>query len=679
MGPAELWERGAQAARARADAWDARRRAGYPDAERFLARLFPLDPEARPAALAEGWRSSPFWFDHAERSDRAAALAEEVPEVAAGVLRTANAAVAGRVELFGHIEATVCDPSDWHRCPMTGRVWPRRPWREIDTMPGNPVGDVKFVWELNRHAHFLALGQAAALTGEQRFGDALAAQMRGWLAQNPPGVGVHWCDSLEVAIRALAWLWATRLAIDLPGFGSEAEIDAARLLGCSARRLWRFLSTYSSPNTHLLGEALALWTIAVACPWFPEARRWRRRGWALLTSAICTQIRPDGGHVEQSASYHRYALEMALLAVTLARRAGEIVPEEVSDRVAAAVAFAGELTGPDGLLPPIGDCDGGATLPLMHRDPHDARGWLAVAGALGMTQDPAELPSAEIIWLVGTCSAAKRKPGPPTAVTTRIFAETGLVVMKATDRCLVFDAGPHGFGRAGHGHADALGIELSLGEERVLLDPGTFQYGAPAPWRDAFRSAAAHNTILIDGIEPATPEGPFGWARRVEGRLEDGMRNGAWVVGWHDGYQSLGDPVTVERRVAFCQGEYWVIDDYVVGRDRHTADLLFHLDPGAGIERGASGKVRVRTAGGRVLWLISIGSDEIDVVTGQPEAPWGWVSPRYGERIAAPVVRFRHRRVAPFRCRTLLLPADPGAPEPDMDRIQTELSEGSVA
>jgi hypothetical protein len=231
--------------------------------------------------------------------------------------------------------------------------------------------------------------------------------------------------------------------------------------------------------------------------------------------------------------------------------------------------------------------------------------------------------------------------------------------MKAAGHCLVFDAGPHGFGRAGHGHADALAIELSIHGERVLVDPGTCQYGDP-PWRDAFRLATAHNTVIVDGAEPATPAGAFGWARRVEGRLTR-WTHGAqfdWAEGRHEGYQTLGDPVSVRRKLLFCKPAYWVLQNILEGREEHTVDLLFHLALGGSATLMPSGEVHVRTAGARSLWLVPLGQEgiHVDVTTGQLFPPQGWVSPRYGERIAAPVVRFRCRVHAPAALCTLLCP-----------------------
>src|SRR5207253_8095557 len=44
----------------------------------------------------------------------------------------------------------------------------------------------------------------------------------------------------------------------------------------------RFLSTYFSPNTHLLGEGMALFFIGLLCAGIPSARRWQEGGWKII-------------------------------------------------------------------------------------------------------------------------------------------------------------------------------------------------------------------------------------------------------------------------------------------------------------------------------------------------------------------------------------------------------------
>ena len=71
----------------------------------------------------------------------------------------------------------------------------------------------------------------------------------------------------------------------------------------------RFLSTYFSPNTHLLGEGVALFAIGTMCPQIADAPRWQDRGWKIVLQQAEAQVRPDGFHFEQSVYYHIYALD----------------------------------------------------------------------------------------------------------------------------------------------------------------------------------------------------------------------------------------------------------------------------------------------------------------------------------------------------------------------------------
>ena len=80
---------------------------------------------------------------------------------------------------------------------------------------------------------------------------------------------------------------------------------------------------------------------------------------------------------------------------------------------------------------------------------------------------------------------------------------------------LFIDAGPQGALTAGHGHADALSIQLITDGRPILIDPGTFCYVCPE--RDRFRGTAAHNTLQVDGRDQAQPERPL--------RLDQHARN----------------------------------------------------------------------------------------------------------------------------------------------------------
>ena len=82
------------------------------------------------------------------------------------------------------------------------------------------------------------------------------------------------------------------------------------------------LSRYFSPNTHLTGEALALYVAGWALPELAASSRRVNVGRDVLIQEASRQIRSDGGHAEQSPHYHRYSTDFYLLAARVARRAG---------------------------------------------------------------------------------------------------------------------------------------------------------------------------------------------------------------------------------------------------------------------------------------------------------------------------------------------------------------------
>lgn len=86
------------------------------------------------------------------------------------------------------------------------------------------------------------------------------------------------------------------------------------------------------------------------------------------------------------------------------------------------------------------------------------------------------------------------------------------------DLCLM-DAGPLGPSwNPGHGHADFLSLEITLGGNRVIVDPGTSRYHTGAE-RARERSAAAHNGPIWQGREPVEFLGSFKVGRMVEAQL----------------------------------------------------------------------------------------------------------------------------------------------------------------
>ncbi|HSC81288.1 MAG TPA: heparinase II/III-family protein, partial [Chitinolyticbacter sp.] len=228
----------------------------------------------------------------------------------------------------------------------------------------------------------------------------------------------------------------------------------------------------------------------------------------------------------------------------------------------------------------------------------------------------------------------------PMVIGPRWFADGGYAVIGEAwgtpdEVKIVLDAGPLGYlGIAAHGHADALSLQLSVGGVPLLVDPGTYSYHAPGPWREHFRGTAAHNTVQIDGQSQSVSGGRFMWISHAQSRCEQFSVNDRETVwaGRHDGYRRLPSKASHLRRVVFDhQKKQLVVTDRidiaapcrVTLHWQHAVDVAVALT-GQGWDIKAAGRViPVWLRQGKGLWQVACGEES---------PPAGWVSARYGEK-----------------------------------------------
>ena len=80
----------------------------------------------------------------------------------------ADTILSGRFAVFALESAELGFPPDWNRDPRTGIVAPLRFGKRIDYRDEQVVGDIKYLWQPNRHLELVTLAQAFHLTGEFR-------------------------------------------------------------------------------------------------------------------------------------------------------------------------------------------------------------------------------------------------------------------------------------------------------------------------------------------------------------------------------------------------------------------------------------------------------------------------------------------------------------------------------
>ena len=594
------------------------------------------------------------------------------------VLARAEALCRGRFDLLGYRNLSFGDPVDWHLDPISGRRAPRAHWSRLDHLDAARVGDHKVIWELNRHQWLVCLGQAYRLTGDERYAAAFAGYVRDWMRSNPPGLGINWVSSLEASFRLIAWSWALVLFQHSPALSPELYVQMLSHVEAHASHVRRYLSTYFSPNTHLLGEALGLFYAGTLFRELRASAEWRAIGQRILEEESARQILDDGVHFELSTWYQRYTVEIYLHFLILASRNGVPVEPRPVGRVARMLDFLLTVRRPDGSMPQIGDADGGYLLPLAARDPDDLRGVFAVAAAFFGRTDyawAADGAAPETAWLLGGKGVRAfdaLTPVPPTRALSSVFAESGYVVMRSgwgeRDHQIIFDAGPLGCPvSAGHGHADLLSIQCSFWGSPYLVDPGTLTYRADLPWRNALRGTASHSTVTVDGEGQAAPVGPFAWESRPRASLRQWSSTEATDLadGAHDAYARLSDPVRHRRRVIWIKARCCVLVDDLDGQAEHEFALRFQFAP-IDVTLDPSLWARARDARGHGLLVRPFASASLkaELRTGELDPVQGWVSTDYGRREAAPILIYSTVVSLPVRVVTLLWPIEDGAAAP---------------
>ena len=573
----------------------------------------------------------------------------------------ADRAVDGVFDLLGHERVSFGTPIDWHRDPVSGTRAPLRHWSRIDYLDRAVVGDYKLLWEVNRHQHFVTLGQAYAYSRDSRYAEAFAAQLAGWIDANPPRIGVNWASSLEVSYRAIAWVWALQLFIDAPELTDDLLLAALESLRRHAAHVERYLSTYYSPNTHLTGEALGLLYLGTALPIFAAAERWRSTGWDILREQLFRQVRPDGTYFEQALYYHRYTADIFHHALVLADANGWPRDAAMRERIERLDEFLVHAAHPDGTVPLVGDDDGGRLLRLDGLPTRDARPTLTTGAALlgrGDMRLRGEDAVEECLWLLGKTAASALATTRPTAPseTSRAFRDGGFYVMRdgweRGGTWVLVDGGPHGWLNCGHAHADALALELATGGRLVLCDSGTFSYTGVE--RDEFRATSSHNTATVDGASSSLVAGQFHWRHIARTTVHDWSSSATADVwrGSHDGFRRLADPAVHERTVLFLHRRYVVVLDAIAAVGSHEWTLHWHLAPDLGVRRIGRTAAQVTDparSDADVLELVTLGRGALDAGT-------TWRSEAYGARREASTLSYGTSGTGRQTAVTLLLP-----------------------
>jgi len=629
-------------------------------AKRMPSRATPPLPRARSFARSLDIEGAPPLSQH----EREVLLAD------------ADSICAGHVVLFANRRFDVGMPPVWNRDPDSGVLGPAIYAGDIDIRNRELVGDIKHVWELNRHLHLVRLAQAWSVTRDVAWLHALHQQLRSWLDQCPARTGPNWTSSLELGIRLINWGLVWEL-IGGEASGLFAGDDGQRLRAdwldsihahCSS--IARHLSRHSSANNHLIGELAGLYVGASIWPCWKSSNDWLEQARSELEHEAQAQFSRDGVNREQAFAYHIFSSEFLFVAGLVGQACNHPFSRAYWTSLQRSLRFLRSVRDVGGHVPMVGDADDGIVFRLDEAGSDRATQLLALGDAVLRPPEPPYLQQqhapqqaprhAGVRWLLHALPGKLPECDPHESDTGWAFPDGGYLLFgshfgEADEIKGMVDCGPLGYlGIAAHGHADALSLSLSIGGEECLVDPGTYSYGQERKWRDYFRGTSAHNTVRIDGADQSLSGGPFMWLKKANAQIERMPQSPHEFDfrGSHDGYERLADPVRHMRSVRFdAASSTLVVRDEIAAKKHHQVELFWHFAPGLNVRLNSSG---LHVRGKRfALQMQAQGADlSLELVHGNENPPLGWVSRSYESKQACDVLKISTVSSAvPVECR----------------------------
>lgn len=380
----------------------------------------------------------------------------------------AERVLAGEIQLYGGPWKAVGWPPAWHVNPSTGYEYPRVHWSQIsDDQPDR--GDIKDVWELSRFSFGVLLSRAYAATGDPRYSEAWWLALEDWAANNPPNTGVNWRCGQETSLRAMAICFALSVFGDAPVTTPDRSRLAAQILDALADRVHTTLGyALSQRNNHAVSELAFLLSVRAR----GEARSCR-----LLNEVLADQFAADGSYIQQSFTYHRLAIQALQWLLVARPDLPEPLAKQTRSVLARSRSFIARCMDPvSGSVPNYGANDGALLFPVTSSPRGDFRPLLAT---LGLSERG---PEEAALWLC-----------------TEGLPDVDLAAMPSTYQTLRGDRSLAmtriGADRPRPGHGDQQALDLWIDGHNIVIDPGTYRYTAPAPWRNALTGPEVHSTV----------------------------------------------------------------------------------------------------------------------------------------------------------------------------------------
>lgn len=427
------------------------------------------------------------------------------------IIDRAEAICRHEFDLLGSGTCCLESKIDWHIDFKSGYKWDiGTPSSKIEIVSKGGA-DIKVPWELSRFNHAVMLGLCWLSSSDEKYVLEFVSQIDDWIVSNPIGFGVNWINAMETAIRSVNWIVAFMLMNDVLDAQKYSWFRDKMVIS-----LWehaRFISSHlewlgpkaNVGANHLLADITGLFTLGLFFYETRKGEKWTRYAFQIIEMEMQRQVFEDGVHFECSPYYHRQVLEMFLWCGKLAKQFTRPFSTDYYSRLKNMQKFVADYMYSCNKAPLVGDNDNGRFINsgLLQLQDH------SYLKPEANPQEEGEFYLDRFL-LDGVRAVTKSR-----VKISNSYPDAGFYFLNNSDCNLLVRAGKIAF-KGTHAHNDQLSFELSLNNEKLFTDRGTYVYTSNNELRNRFRSNESHNTIRIDNYEQNLFLGTFKAEQRTK-------------------------------------------------------------------------------------------------------------------------------------------------------------------
>lgn len=329
------------------------------------------------------------------------------------------------------------------------------------------IKDIKVPWELSRFQHLFVMGAAYQEGKDPLYARAFENHVTDFIEENPYLLGPNWVCPMDVGIRALNWVWAFHF------FKNDPDIDQDfwKTFTCSLYDHMHYLENnweiFGVTSNHYLSDLIGYFYTTWLFRDLPGIEKKHKWCYKELLKEFEKQVFDEGSNYEGSTNYHKLVTEIFYHFYLVCQESNMPLPGHFLKKLKAMFSFIDWCAINDTELIKIGDDDSGKIL------------FYGLSRSL-------------VTQMQETC-----------AINEKFYKKFGLAIRKDADWHVTLRHHAYTVQQpSGHFHNDVASITVAARGIPIFVDPGSYVYTPSSVWRNAFRSAKAHNTFYVHDIEP---------------------------------------------------------------------------------------------------------------------------------------------------------------------------------